>query len=143
MSACDRRAFLACGGSALAALALGGCASLVTAHVPPRDGRIRLPLRDYPALAEPGGYLKVLPVGASQPVYVLSLADGTLAALSPICTHQGCTVDIQGPRLVCPCHGSTYDRSGAVLQGPAERPLARFRVDRQDEVVTVHLENGP
>jgi cytochrome b6-f complex iron-sulfur subunit len=46
--------------------------------------------------------------------------------VSPRCTHRGCTVDVQGANLVCPCHGSTYSRSGAVLRGPAEEPLRAF-----------------
>jgi Rieske Fe-S protein len=49
-------------------------------------------------------------------------------ALSPVCTHQGCVVDVQGAALVCPCHGSTYDRRGQVVRGPAERPLTSYPV---------------
>ena len=70
----------------------------------------------------------------------LALGEGAFAAVSPICTHLGCTVDIQGERLVCPCHGSTYDRVGKVLQGPAQQPLARYRTALSaDGVLTVDL----
>ncbi|MEO6446469.1 MAG: Rieske (2Fe-2S) protein [Gemmatimonadaceae bacterium] len=115
--------------SLCAPLALGACASVMTRPVTPENGRVRLDLSLYRELKEPGGSLRILPDGATNPIYVLALDNGTFAALSPICTHLGCTVDIQGPRLVCPCHGSTYDREGTVLQGPAERPLARLATE--------------
>lgn len=126
MTACDRRDFVRLGTAALAAALLPGCASLMTRPVPVEGGRVRLDLRQYPELTEPGGALRLLPHGWTDPLYVLSLQEGQFAALSPICTHLGCTVEMNGERLVCPCHGSTYDREGTVLQGPAERPLRRF-----------------
>ena len=121
----DRRAFLELLGGALA-LAASGCAAVVVTRVTPSGGVVRLPLRNHPQLALPGGYLKVQPEGMATPIYVLSLEESTYVALSPICTHLGCTVAIEGARLVCPCHGSTYDRAGRVLRGPAERSLAQF-----------------
>jgi cytochrome b6-f complex iron-sulfur subunit len=125
----DRREFVELCACALVGIGLGGCASLMTRTVTPTDGRIELALSQYPELLEPGGTLKILPEGQADPLYVLALADGSYSVLSPICTHLGCTVDIEGDRLVCPCHGSMYNRSGAVLQGPAQLPLARYRAD--------------
>ncbi len=71
--------------------------------------------------------MRIRPDGQDTAIYVLNLGDG-FAALSPVCQHQGCIVDIRGALLVCPCHGSTYDREGAVLRGPTERPLVRYPV---------------
>ena len=124
----DRRTFMEIAAAALAGIALPGCASVASTRVTPSGGAVRLSAREFPQLARAGGYLKLQPDGAPTPVYVLALDDGRYAALSPICTHQGCTVNIEGPHLVCPCHGSTFDRSGQVLQGPAERALERFPV---------------
>ena len=136
----DRRTFIGwCVASALAPL-LTNCASLVARPVQPVDGKIKLALQRYPELNQPGGSLKLLPAGSQEAVYVLVLDDGELVALSPICTHLGCTVEIQGPRLVCPCHGSTYDRTGAVLVGPAARSLARYQIGRDaDGTITIDL----
>lgn len=47
-------------------------------------------------------------------------------AASAVCTHLGCTVNLAGKGFHCPCHGSVFDESGAVLSGPAPAPLAWF-----------------
>jgi len=60
----------------------------------------------------------------------------TVAAYSAICTHEGCTVKPAGKELDCPCHGSVYDLKGAVLNGPAQRPLRAVQVSLSgDDVV--------
>ncbi len=65
--------------------------------------------------------------------------DGDLHAVSAICTHMGCRLKpdapAQGPAagLHCLCHGSRFDRRGAVLQGLAPSPLPP---------VTLRMENG-
>jgi glycine/D-amino acid oxidase-like deaminating enzyme/nitrite reductase/ring-hydroxylating ferredoxin subunit len=48
-------------------------------------------------------------------------ADGTLHTVSPICTHLWCQVKWNRAERSwdCPCHGSRYDVTGKVLQGPA------------------------
>ena len=127
-------------GAVIAASVLGGCASLVTRTVSPVDGALRLALVHYPELTAESGSLKVVPKGASDPIYVLALGNRRFAALSPICTHLGCTVEIEESRLVCPCHGSNYDREGRVLRGPAEHPLARYPAELTvDEVLVIDL----
>jgi Rieske Fe-S protein len=125
---CDRRDFIRTGAAALTLAVLPGCASLVTRRVPVDNGTIRLSLRQHPELAEPRGTLRLLPDGWEDPVYLLVLDGGGFAALSSVCTHRGCTVDIGGPGLACPCHGSQYDREGRVMRGPASRSLARYPV---------------
>jgi nucleotide-binding universal stress UspA family protein/nitrite reductase/ring-hydroxylating ferredoxin subunit len=50
---------------------------------------------------------------------------GALTTLSPKCKHMGCTVgwNHRARTWDCPCHGSRYDASGKVIQGPAQRNL--------------------
>ncbi|MEP7344190.1 MAG: Rieske (2Fe-2S) protein [Gemmatimonadaceae bacterium] len=118
---------------------LSACASLASHPVTPIDGRVRLALEAYPQLTDPGGSVQLMPVGTDVPVYVLALGDRRFAALSPICTHRGCTVQIRALNLVCPCHGSTYDREGRVVRGPAQRALTRYAVEVQGGDVLIDL----
>ena len=136
-----RRAFLERSiGAVLATSVLGGCASLVTRTVTPIDGALRLALIHYPELVADGGSLKVVAKGMADPIYVLALGNRRFAALSPICTHLGCTVEIEQARLVCPCHGSTYDREGRVVRGPAEQALTSFKAElAADDVLVIDL----
>ena len=104
------------------------------------DGRARLTLSDFPDLLKPGGAASVLPTGARDRVFVLAIGDGQFAAVSSRCTHRGCTIDVTGQQLVCPCHGSTYTRGGTVLRGPAEEPLRAFpTVVTSDGAIEIRL----
>ncbi|WP_235926133.1 FAD-dependent oxidoreductase [Actinokineospora pegani] len=50
---------------------------------------------------------------------------GALHAVSLRCTHLGCLVRFNGAERSwdCPCHASRFDVDGAVLEGPAIKPL--------------------
>ena len=135
----DRRGFVVTCALAGAGFALGGCVAMVTHPVPVNDGRVRLAVTSYPELAKPNGAIRILPAANADPIYVLANGTGEFRAVSPICTHRGCTVDVQGARLVCPCHGSTYDRDGTVLRGPAERALTRYAVAREGDTLVIDL----
>jgi Rieske Fe-S protein len=51
--------------------------------------------------------------------------DGTLHEVSARCTHLGCIVRFNAAERTwdCPCHGSRFGIDGAVIEGPATRPL--------------------
>ncbi len=61
--------------------------------------------------------------------WMVRTAEG-LYALSTVCTHLGCTpnwLELE-QKFKCPCHGSGFHRSGINSEGPAPRPLERFRI---------------
>lgn len=60
-----------------------------------------------------------------------------LYALSLVCSHLGCTVNVTSRELVCPCHGSVFSRLGEPLKGPAVQPLQRLQLKEQGESVAV------
>ena len=121
-----RREFLGLCACVAAGSVLGACASVLVRQVPVSNGRVELALVQYPELSQAGATLQILPEDQTQPLIVIVDAEGRHRVLSSECTHRACTVDVQGERIVCPCHGSTFDRQGNVLRGPAQRPLHRY-----------------
>jgi len=122
---------------------VSGCATLATTRLQPVNGRLRLVVSEFVGLNRPDGFLKVQPVGSAQILYVLADGEGGYVAVSPICKHRGCTVDVAGERLECPCHGSQYARDGSVLRGPTQEPLDRYATTLSPEgVLTISLD-GP
>jgi len=60
---------------------------------------------------------------------VFVLRDNTgFKALSAVCTHLGCIVSETDWGFTCPCHGSRFDKQGAVTGGPAPKALEWLRV---------------
>jgi Rieske Fe-S protein len=50
-----------------------------------------------------------------------------LFALSALCTHRKCKLSTQSDHsFYCPCHGSEFDPSGKVKEGPATRDLPQL-----------------
>jgi cytochrome b6-f complex iron-sulfur subunit len=78
----------------------------------------------------PAGTVLVLP---EQKAYVVRSDEG-IFALSATCTHLGCLTQYErdNNRIFCPCHGSRYDVTGKVTNGPAPKALARFALTIED-----------
>lgn len=51
------------------------------------------------------------------------------------CTHLGCTPNwlASEGKFKCPCHGSGFTPDGVNIEGPAPRPLERFKVVIADD----------
>ncbi len=56
-------------------------------------------------------------------------------ALSVVCTHLGCTPNWleTEQKFKCPCHGSGFYKTGINFEGPAPRPLERFRISTAED----------
>lgn len=157
----ERRAFLA---GALTVLGLTAAASVVTTALGRALGRNADAAAGGPAgpdptgapvTAAPGGGTAVLaladlPVGGvadftdpatGAAAFAVRPADGTVLAYARACPHQGCPVELPpaaDDTIECRCHNSAFDPAdGAVLAGPATRPLQRIPVAVEgDSVVT-------
>jgi thiosulfate dehydrogenase [quinone] large subunit len=94
-----------------------------------------------------------LAVGGTKVVDVPVPADGTkgvvvtrtetgITALGVSCTHAGFPVARVGKVLECELHGSQFEPStGAVLNGPAVRPLLRYEASESSDGIYVTVRN--
>ena len=139
-STVSRRDFIALAGKSL--LALTGLLSL---------GGLARFLSFQPETAQPSefnlGPASHYPPGSRTPIpqaqAVLINQDGKFEAISLVCTHLGCVVNLVETGYACPCHGSRFDQNGNVLNGPARQPLQELEVEETpDGMLIVHTKYG-
>jgi cytochrome b6-f complex iron-sulfur subunit len=56
-------------------------------------------------------------------------------ALATVCTHLGCTPNWleSEQKYKCPCHGSGFYKNGINFEGPAPRPLERYKISLNED----------
>jgi Rieske Fe-S protein len=132
MTDLDRRTVLrgACAGCAGLALAACGGGSTTDSPAAATSPASPAPPKALAALADREVDASVAARASDGRRMLLTrVSDTEVVAFSSKCTHQGCTVEPDGAKLACPCHGSVYDaRTGKVLRGPAPAPLPAIEV---------------
>ena len=142
MAAPDRRSVL----RGAAAVAVGGVAGFVVARNSDAAKALAAgaAANAYGAAAptagnDPVARLTDVPSGGGLVVgdVVITRDGDTVHAFSATCTHQGCIVsNVTDGEIHCPCHGSAFDAStGAVVTGPATRPLPVVGVEVRDGAI--------
>ena len=90
------------------------------------------------------GAMRVFDVAGIK-VSVVSAAGG-LHAFDDKCTHMGCSLakgKLDATTVTCPCHGSQFDvTTGAVLRGPAQRPVRSRSVRVEGEDLFIETEDS-
>jgi arsenite oxidase small subunit len=81
---------------------------------------------------------------SSSPNVLVKKSDGSLVALSLLCTHICCELNYSSSDIYCPCHGSIFDpTNGSVIRGPAAvaLPSIKLNVDSSGNIFPVSV-NG-
>jgi cytochrome b6-f complex iron-sulfur subunit len=132
----ERKDFLkaACGlcGLAILPTALTSCSKSDNLAVPGGNFTVDLGAPGNAALTSDGGSMII------NDVLVINTGGG-FTALQSNCTHQGCTVGYNesSNRIVCPCHGGTYDINGNVVSGPPPAALHKYSVTQSGPILNV------
>ncbi len=114
----------ACGGSSTSPS--GGSAPQAPVIAATLNGRVVSVALDTATALSTVGSAGIVQVAVGS-FLVARTAQDTYTALSSTCTHEACVVNgFSAGRYVCPCHGSQYTTSGAVVVGPATRALTQF-----------------
>jgi Rieske Fe-S protein len=110
----NRRKFLI-----LAATAVAGCSSTPSGVVSGAPGTRLINAGPVSHYAADGVYSRFWASG-----FFIIRRRNELFALSSICTHRRCLLDVEPDHsFSCPCHGSTFNSAGHVTGGPAKRDL--------------------
>ena len=103
----------------------------------------RLDFSQYPKLMTTGGSVSFQGNNYSDPacgqpdIIVVAQGGGTFLAFSASCSHQCCTVSWSGTKFRCPCHGATFNTTGACTNGVAPQPLSPLKVCADSTGITV------
>lgn len=106
----------------------------------PAGETVAIDLNDpaYSDLSVPGGAVILEVPNIEGPVLVIRIDENSVSALSAVCTHRGCTVNLpEEGRILCPCHGSSFSLTGEVLSGPATDPLPRIDARLEDDRIVL------
>ena len=74
--------------------------------------------------------------------FIIVKKDNGLQVFSSRCTHLGCIIhNTENDQLICPCHGSIFDKGGNPMKGPAIKPLEKlaFSLDEKIQQITIEL----
>lgn len=74
-------------------------------------------------------------------LYLCRLDDGGFLAISRKCTHLGCAVPWVAERkqFECPCHASTFDIMGNVINSPAPRALDLYSISFEGDMIMIDI----
>lgn len=89
------------------------------------DFTINITIAPYNNLNSAGGFY----VDNTNKIIIARTLSNEFIAVSSLCTHQQVTVDFQpnNNRFYCSAHGSAFNLTGAVTNGPANSALKQYK----------------
>ena len=128
----------------LKAAAVAGAAAAVTA-IPrgiawAKTRKLTVPLSKAEKLKEVGGSM-VLKVKDYEILFARE-SETVVRACDAKCTHQQCAVKYNHDkkRIDCTCHGSAFEWSGKVLNGPAEKNIRVYTASLDGDRIVVEVD---
>ncbi len=92
---------------------------------------------EYAALATIGGTAYCVMNDSDFPAIVTRTGQNELKAYSSKCSHAGCKINLpEGAVTMCPCHGSLFNSSGNVIEGPASNQ-PKYSATISGNIVTI------
>jgi cytochrome b6-f complex iron-sulfur subunit len=133
-----RRQFLQTCIGGVAVAAAGAVAYPVISYLAPRTGKDNSAAVTIPEKDVPSDGAKFFQYHGKAAVIVRK-KDGSLTALSAVCTHLGCIVQWEAKKgeFICPCHGGQFSTEGKVLGGPPPKPLEQLKATVANGVITI------
>ncbi len=136
-----------CGQACIGIVALGigatSCSSIHTITAVIQKDHLVVPLSAFEVLKKQSinyrSYVIVKNERLSYPIYLLRSSATLYQAFLMKCTHQGTELQAFGERLQCPAHGSEFNISGQVTNGPADQSLRKFNTSLKDESLHILL----
>jgi cytochrome b6-f complex iron-sulfur subunit len=89
------------------------------------DFYLNIEQADNSVLQSPGGWL------SKNGVVIVHLQTGGFVAFSRVCSHQGGPIQFQPSQnnLICNRHYSAFDLTDFPINGPATKPLRKFKAE--------------
>ena len=108
-----------------------------TAHA----ASMALPLEKVKPLQAVGGSV-ILAIKGKEVLFVRD-SETTVRALDPVCPHKGCKVAYNSAvkRIECPCHRSSFELDGKVIDGPASKDLKNYQGQLKGRKIIFSLDN--
>ena len=144
----ERKEFIKTCGVALvglpfASLLLTSCQSIYYASSNIEKNRIVVPLSEFKIIKKNRttyrDFVMVRTANQDFPICLYKTANGDYIASLMKCTHRGCELNVGGGFYSCPCHGSEFDTSGNVLEGPADENLKTYKTLIENENIYILL----
>jgi cytochrome b6-f complex iron-sulfur subunit len=91
------------------------------------DFTIDIGVAPYDVLKKEGGFI----VYSADKVIIARIAGNAFIAVSSLCTHAGATLEYisSTSKFYCSAHGSNFNQTGTVANGPATAALKQYKTD--------------
>ncbi|TNE54485.1 MAG: Rieske (2Fe-2S) protein [Bacteroidetes bacterium] len=134
---------LICAGSLLLPMGISSCAGSRIVQGELRENELVLPLSTFERKKkdqiEHREFVIAQHPELKYPVCIYRNTEDKYQAFLLRCTHQGAELQVFGDKMVCPAHGSEFNRQGEVENGPAFNDLKSFETRKQNEELWIKL----